>query len=271
MADSTDNIKKFREILELEPGSRVFTLLAEELCAAGKWEEAAKICRKGLLTHPDLLRARMLFGWALMEMGESEEAESLLAKAVEEVRRNGEIFRRLSELAAKAGKTESAAEYSRIGGALGDTEPSGSGAETSEAESVETEGLGAEGFDTDNLEADSLETEGLVADSLVAESLEAEGLETEGAPAKEVSEWDEFKSEAIEHLDTEVADVLLDAEISDILQEFPEALKIGFEDILERFARSFEERLTNTSEPAAILSENDRDMLKERIIAFLGA
>ena len=80
MADSADNIQKYREILELDPRSRVFALLAEELCAAGRWEEAAEVCKKGLLFHPDNLRARVLLGWALMEMGETGESDRVFPK-----------------------------------------------------------------------------------------------------------------------------------------------------------------------------------------------
>ncbi len=79
MADSADSIQKYREILELDPGSRVFALLAEELCGAGRWEEAAEICKKSLPFHPDNLRARMLLGWALMEMGETGESHQVLS------------------------------------------------------------------------------------------------------------------------------------------------------------------------------------------------
>ena len=67
MADSAGSIRKYREILQLDPGSRVFGMLAEELCAVGEWEEAAEVCGKGLLFHPDHMRARMLLGWALTE------------------------------------------------------------------------------------------------------------------------------------------------------------------------------------------------------------
>jgi tetratricopeptide (TPR) repeat protein len=220
MADSTENIKRYREILDLDPGSRVFGLLAEELCAAGEWKDAAEVCKKGLLRHPDHLRARMLLGWALMEPGESEESEQILAEAVEEVRKNGDIFKRLSELAAAAGKTESGAAYARLHEALGSGGPA-------EARTCEIEVPGAV-----------------------------------GAPAQEVSEWDEFKSEAIENLD---------AEISDLLHDLPEVRKIRFEDILESFARGFEDRFANVGAPVAILSENDTDILTNRVIALLGA
>ena len=213
MADAAESIKKYRELLELDPGSRVFAMLAEELCGAGEWEEAAEVCRKGLTFHPDHLRAQTLLGWALLEMGEPDESERVLSKAVEEVRKNSSIFKRLSELAAISGKTESGAEYSRIYEAFAQT--AGSGTPVIEA-----------------------------------------------APAKEASEWDDFKMEALDDLD---------AEPSEVNRKVPGGMIIGLGDILEKLARSFEGRVAaRITSPEAILSDSDREMLKERIIALPG-
>ncbi len=114
MADSADNIQTYRQMLKLDRRSRVFALLAEELCAAGQWEEAAEVCKKGLLFHPDHLRSRVLLGWALMEMGEAGQSERILLNAVEDIRKNAIIFKLLSEFAAFSGNTQSAGEYARI-------------------------------------------------------------------------------------------------------------------------------------------------------------
>ena len=114
MTGSADTIQSYREMLKLDPRSRVFTLLAEEYCAAGQWEEAAAVCKKGLHFHPDHLRSRVLLGWALIEMGEVDKSERNLLKAVEDIRQNTIVFKLLSELATFSGNARSASEYDRI-------------------------------------------------------------------------------------------------------------------------------------------------------------
>jgi len=114
MTDPADSIQTYRQMLELDRRSRVFSLLAEELCAAGQWAEAAEVCKRGLLFHPDHLRSRVLLGWALMEMDDIEQAERILFNIVEDIRRNSVIFKLLSGLAAISGNSGSADEYVRI-------------------------------------------------------------------------------------------------------------------------------------------------------------
>ena len=92
----------------------MFALLAEGLCAAGESEEAAKVCKEGLLFHPDHLRSRVLLGWALIEMGEADESKRILLEAVEDIRKNTIIFKLLSELSTFSGNAESASEYAGI-------------------------------------------------------------------------------------------------------------------------------------------------------------
>ena len=161
MADSADNIQTYRQMLKLDRRSRVFALLAEELCAAGQWEEAAEVCKKGLLFYPDHLRSRVLLGWALMEMGEADQSERILLNAVEDIRKNAIIFKLLSEFAAFSGNTQ---ERRRIcqdlrGCSRPRTRPGANLAPP-----------------------------------------EIDHIEPEGPPEKEVSEWDNFKEEAIEEL-----------------------------------------------------------------------
>jgi hypothetical protein len=114
MAGSADDIQTYREMLKLDPRSRVFALLAEELCAAGEWEQVAQVCKEGLAFHPDHLRSRVLLGWAFMEMGEVDQSERILLDAVEDIRKNAIIFKLLSEFAIFSGNPESAAEYAKI-------------------------------------------------------------------------------------------------------------------------------------------------------------
>lgn len=53
-------IEWYREVLELEPGSRVFFPLAKLLAADGQTVQAVSTLRQGLLRHPDHIEARLL-------------------------------------------------------------------------------------------------------------------------------------------------------------------------------------------------------------------
>ncbi|MGC8493214.1 MAG: tetratricopeptide repeat protein [Syntrophobacteraceae bacterium] len=213
MADSADSIKKYKEILELDPSSRVFARLAEELGAAGEWEEAAEVCRKGLLLHPEHLVARMLFGRALLEIGDVEESERVLAGAVEEIEKNSIIFKLLAELDAMSGKEESGARYARIYEAFSNSAPA------------------------------ELQTSG-------------------SAQPSETSERDDSEAQATQPLD---------ADLTDVQVELADGEKISFGDVLQHLAQRFDGRLNRVGAPQAILTQDDKDVLKERIIALLQA
>ena len=53
-------IEWYKEVLELEPGSRVFFPLAKLLAADGQTADAVHVLRQGLLRHPDHVEARLL-------------------------------------------------------------------------------------------------------------------------------------------------------------------------------------------------------------------
>ncbi|MCE5334686.1 MAG: tetratricopeptide repeat protein [Desulfobacteraceae bacterium] len=114
MAGSADRTQTYWEMLQLDPRSRVFSLLAESLCAEGKWEEAAKVCTDGLQYHPTHTRARVLLGWALMELGEADRSEAVLLEVQDEMRKNAIAFKFLSEFAEFSGDPGRAEEFSRI-------------------------------------------------------------------------------------------------------------------------------------------------------------
>lgn len=114
MAGSTDKLHIYREMLKLDPKSRVYTLLAEALCEAGEWEEALEVCRKGLRFNPDHFRSRVLLGCALMELGEVDESGRVLLDVYEEIRKNSVMFKLLSEFAAFSGDEGRAGEFVRI-------------------------------------------------------------------------------------------------------------------------------------------------------------
>ena len=227
MADSADNIQTYRQMLKLDRRSRVFALLAEQLCAAGKWEEAAEVCKKGLLFHPDHLRARVLLGWALMEMGDAGQSERILLNAIEDIRKNAITFKLLSESAASSGNTQSAVEYARIYGAFQTLGPARDG---------------------------------------IAPPLETDWLEVAFPPKKEVSEGDSSKAEAIEELRGPVSQEIHAPHTSDIAPK----LKGEPDEILIHLAQRIEGRVIEHGPPVAILSEDDKNMLKEKIVAVLG-
>jgi hypothetical protein len=97
-----NSIQRFEEMLRIDPGSRVFELLAEELCSRGLWAEAVRVCRQGLTFHPDHVRGRVLLGWALKESGEIIEAERVLMAAEMEIRKNAMVFKLLAKIAESA-------------------------------------------------------------------------------------------------------------------------------------------------------------------------
>ena len=55
-----EKIKWYREVLELEPGSRIFFPLAKLLAEDGQTDEAVVTLRLGLAKHPDHVEARLM-------------------------------------------------------------------------------------------------------------------------------------------------------------------------------------------------------------------
>ncbi|HYA43355.1 MAG TPA: tetratricopeptide repeat protein [Syntrophobacteraceae bacterium] len=230
MADSADKIETYRQMLKLDRRSRVFTMLAEQLCTAGKWEEAAEVCKKGLVFHPDHLRSRALLGWALMEMGEADRSERIFLQAANDIRKNSVIFKLLSELATASGNIESAGQYAGIYAAF--------------------QAAGA-------------------ARSKAGPAVELHP-EPASPPDKELSELEEFKAEAIEELRGQDMDTDVLEEPGDLSQE-PPSKPPGLDEILLHLVQRIEGRFTKQYRPAAILSEEDKIMLKQKVVAVLGA
>lgn len=67
-------IKWFKEVLELEPGSKVFFPLAKLYFEDGAMDEAVSTLRQGLERNPDHLEARILLIEVLSRLGEHETA-----------------------------------------------------------------------------------------------------------------------------------------------------------------------------------------------------
>ncbi|MDR1685460.1 MAG: tetratricopeptide repeat-containing protein [Desulfovibrio sp.] len=66
-------IEWYKEVLELEPGSKVFFPLAKLLAADKQGDEAAAVLRQGVLRHPDHVEARLLLVELLYRRGDDEE------------------------------------------------------------------------------------------------------------------------------------------------------------------------------------------------------
>lgn len=68
----TDKIEWYREVLELEPSSKLFFPLARLLVEAGQPEAALETLRRGLERHPEFLEARLFYIEQLYHHGQPE-------------------------------------------------------------------------------------------------------------------------------------------------------------------------------------------------------
>src|ERR1044071_9765675 len=67
-------IDALRRRIAKDPSSIAFAQLAEEYRRSGDFNEAVKVCREGLATHPGYLSAQVTLGRALMELQQFDEA-----------------------------------------------------------------------------------------------------------------------------------------------------------------------------------------------------
>lgn len=81
----TNKIEWYREVLELEPGSKLFFPLARLLVEDGQPEAALETLRKGLERHPEFLEARLFYIEQLYHHGQPE-------ACVAEVMELGQLF-----------------------------------------------------------------------------------------------------------------------------------------------------------------------------------
>lgn len=75
-------IEKYERILQADPRSRIFVELARALLDDGAAERAAEACRTGLGHHPDSIQARIIWGKALLALGQQEEALARFEEAI---------------------------------------------------------------------------------------------------------------------------------------------------------------------------------------------
>ena len=110
MADSP-RILELRRRIQADPASIAFAQLAEECRRAGSNEEAAEICRAGLVRHPGYLSARVTLGRALIELGQLDAAKTELEIVVAGVPDNLAAIRGLAEILQRRGQMQEALGY----------------------------------------------------------------------------------------------------------------------------------------------------------------
>jgi tetratricopeptide (TPR) repeat protein len=91
-------IEELRRRVGRDPASIVFAQLAEEHRRAGDYEEAIRVCRRGLEYHPDYLSARVTLGRALLETGQIDDARRELEQVVQAAPDNLAARRALADI-----------------------------------------------------------------------------------------------------------------------------------------------------------------------------
>lgn len=72
-------VELYREVLEIEPNSKVFFPLARQLSEEGRADEAAAVLARGIAFHPDHLEAKFLLIEILARQGREGEADAVFA------------------------------------------------------------------------------------------------------------------------------------------------------------------------------------------------
>jgi tetratricopeptide (TPR) repeat protein len=110
---TTSRIEELTRKLQKEPGSRIFLELAREYHVAGILEEAARVCRDGLVKHAGYHSARVLLGRLLIDLRRFAEARPELEKVVRQAPDNLLARRLLGEALHGAGETTAALDTLR--------------------------------------------------------------------------------------------------------------------------------------------------------------
>ena len=103
----------------------------------------------------------------------------------------------------------------------------------------------------------------------VAPPPETELPEPVSPPKKEASVWDDFKAEAIEELQGSEVDAMGLEAVAQPKPEMALEPKIDLAAALSHLAQRIEARFTEKAQPASILSEEDRKMIKQKLLAGL--
>lgn len=75
----TNKLELYREVLEIEPNSKVFFPLARLLAEAGQDDEAVRTLTRGIGFHPDHLEAKFFLIELLTRLGRTGEADAVFA------------------------------------------------------------------------------------------------------------------------------------------------------------------------------------------------
>jgi tetratricopeptide (TPR) repeat protein len=78
VAEKTRKATRSRRRVRKDPAPPAFAARAEAHREAGEFDDAIRVCRAGLLQHPDHLPARVTLGRALLALGHYEEAQAEL-------------------------------------------------------------------------------------------------------------------------------------------------------------------------------------------------
>ena len=116
-------IEELRRRVHKDPASIAFAQLAEECRRAGRYQEAADVCRAGLEIHPGYLSARVTLGRALIELNELDVALAELELVLRSAPENLAAIRGLAEIHHRQGSLAEALAQYRAALALARNDP----------------------------------------------------------------------------------------------------------------------------------------------------
>ncbi len=93
----------YREVLDLEPGSKVFLPFARLLLELGRTDEAVSVLRDGLERHPEFMEARMLLIDVLHRRGDSAACGGEVARLAGLFRSHPDFWEAWGDVSASAG------------------------------------------------------------------------------------------------------------------------------------------------------------------------
>ncbi len=99
-----EKIDLYREVLAIEPNSKVFFPLARELAEAGRVDEAIRILESGIGFHPDHLEAKFLLVELFSRQDKEDEAVRIFSGVQESLIRYPSVWRLWSRHAAFASR-----------------------------------------------------------------------------------------------------------------------------------------------------------------------
>lgn len=118
----SNKIAWYKEVLEVEPGSRVFLPLARLLFEEGRDQEAHAALLDGLSRHPEFIEARMLLVEVLSRMGRGGEAARHAAMVAERLEGYDGFWRTWAESEAREGRRDPALALRFLAAAFGGRE-----------------------------------------------------------------------------------------------------------------------------------------------------